>query len=453
METKLKRKITGLVFALVMVITIFPPAPAGVSAATTWTVDDNGSADFSTIQGAIDAASDGDTISVAAGTYYEHVIIDKDLTLIGEDPETTIIDGGGTGQVIIANGSWSSPGPSFTLEGFTITNGFASGSSSHQLCAGISCFYSGPGVIRNCRIIGNYSNWPPYPNPIGYGGGIYLYNLGRHGVTDFRIENCLIANNYAGSKGGGIACYTESSPSIINCTIVDNSAWYDVEDDVWVFHDSDPIIRNSIIGKLTIVASSPTPGNITYNDILSGPYIEGNISADPLFTDPEAGDYHLQPSSPCIDVGDNITVPSWLTTDFEGDPRILDGNGDGDKVVDMGADECYIVAATIGFDPATVNLKSKGKWITCYIELPEGYNVGDIDVDSILLNGEVEAEPRPLEIGNYDGDSVADLMVKFEQSAVQDTLEVGDEVGVMVTGEVEGTLFGGTDIIRVIDKG
>ena len=54
----------------------------------------------------------------------------------------------------------------------------------------------------------------------------------------------------------------------------------------------------------------------------------GNINADPLFVDPGNGDYHLGPDSPCIDVGNN-DAPDLPDYDFEGDVRILDGDGDG----------------------------------------------------------------------------------------------------------------------------
>ena len=49
--------------------------------------------DYPTIQEAIDAASPGDTIQVAAGAYYERVTVNKTVTLMGEGPLTTIIDG------------------------------------------------------------------------------------------------------------------------------------------------------------------------------------------------------------------------------------------------------------------------------------------------------------------------------------------------------------------------
>lgn len=59
---------------------------AGVGAAEkTWYVDDGGGADYDNIQGAVNAASDGDTIEVRSGTYHENVDLNKQLILIGVD--------------------------------------------------------------------------------------------------------------------------------------------------------------------------------------------------------------------------------------------------------------------------------------------------------------------------------------------------------------------------------
>jgi len=113
-----------------------------------------------------------------------------------------------------------------------------------------------------------------------------------------------------------------------------------------------------------------------------------------------------------------------------------------------------LISATVDIDPDTLNLKSKGEWITCYIELPEGYDVNDIDVGTVVLNGAVPAEPKPTEVGDNDHDGVPDLMVKFDRSSVQDILEPGDEVEITVTGELtDRTLFEGSDTIRVIEDG
>jgi len=55
---------------------------------------------YTTIQEAINAAGNGDTIYVRNGTYYEHVVLNKTVSLIGEDRETTIVDGNGIGKVV-----------------------------------------------------------------------------------------------------------------------------------------------------------------------------------------------------------------------------------------------------------------------------------------------------------------------------------------------------------------
>lgn len=65
-----------------------------------WIVDDDGPADFHTIQEAINAAQYWDTIYVRTGTYYEHVVVNKTVSLIGEDREMTIVDGEDSGHAI-----------------------------------------------------------------------------------------------------------------------------------------------------------------------------------------------------------------------------------------------------------------------------------------------------------------------------------------------------------------
>jgi hypothetical protein len=75
------------------------------------------------------------------------------------------------------------------------------------------------------------------------------------------------------------------------------------------------------------------------------------------------------------------------------------------------------VAAVIDIDPDTLNLRTfVDRWITCYVELPEGYDVSDIDVSSMLLNNTVSAEVTPTNIGDWDGDGIPDLMVKFDRA-------------------------------------
>lgn len=112
-----------------------------------------------------------------------------------------------------------------------------------------------------------------------------------------------------------------------------------------------------------------------------------------------------------------------------------------------------VVPATIDFKPDTLNLRSKGKWVTTFIELPEGYDVSDIDVSTVMLNDQVRAENHPIKIGDYDRDGIPDLMVKFDRSDVQKILKVGNKVKITVTGKLtDGTPFEGSDTIRAITK-
>jgi parallel beta-helix repeat protein len=73
--------------------------------------------DYATVQAAINAASSGDTIYVFSGTYYEHVRINKSVSLIGTNKYTTIIDGNATGCVVRVTADH------VTISGFTIQRG------------------------------------------------------------------------------------------------------------------------------------------------------------------------------------------------------------------------------------------------------------------------------------------------------------------------------------------
>ena len=118
-----------------------------------------------------------------------------------------------------------------------------------------------------------------------------------------------------------------------------------------------------------------------------------------------------------------------------------------------------LIPATIDIDPDTLNLRSQGRWITAYIELPGGLDVANIDVSTMALEGDVflegilSAEPWPTEISDHDGDGVPDLMVKFDRSAVQGLVSIGDNVELTVIGKWGPAPFRGSDTIRVIEPG
>ena len=113
-----------------------------------------------------------------------------------------------------------------------------------------------------------------------------------------------------------------------------------------------------------------------------------------------------------------------------------------------------IIPAFVDFDPDTLNLKSKGQYVTVNLELPIGYNINDIDLESIRLNNQIAIEPKSIEIGDYDNNGIPDLIIKFNRVAVQNILEVGEKIKITISGNlISGEFFEGSDIIKIISKG
>ncbi|HKZ93514.1 MAG TPA: hypothetical protein VJ249_02885 [Candidatus Bathyarchaeia archaeon] len=112
------------------------------------------------------------------------------------------------------------------------------------------------------------------------------------------------------------------------------------------------------------------------------------------------------------------------------------------------------IDATIDIDPDTLNLNRKGNWITGYIELPEGYNVSDIDPESILLD-----DLFRIAWSNREDNA---LMVKFDAERVIEylwdrLLHMGGQrahLDLTIKGQLEDkTQFIGMDTITVMIQG
>ncbi|MHC4693882.1 MAG: choice-of-anchor Q domain-containing protein, partial [Planctomycetota bacterium] len=169
-----------------------------------------------------------------------------------------------------------------------------------------------------------------------------------------------------------------------------------------------------------------------------------NLHLDPF--NPDAiwidGDYRLLPDSPCIDAGDPNYMAEPNEMDLDGKPRIIGCR------IDMGAYEYgRIVPAGARIVPRTINLSKKEKWITAYLQLPEEYNVPEIDFCFLLLENEIEPE-----LCWFDEQQQV-VIARFNQEHLQGIFGAG-EVELTITAQfTNATCFQGTDVIKVIYEG
>ncbi|MCK4902175.1 MAG: right-handed parallel beta-helix repeat-containing protein, partial [Thermoplasmatales archaeon] len=175
-------------------------------------VDDDGGADYTTIQEAIDAANPGDTIFVYGGTYYENVDVYKSINLVGEGEDICIIDGGEIGNVVNITADW------VNIAGFKIVgNGCECG--IYATADNVTIFHnhiSGnvfglclEGVTNSTLFMNNVTE--NFGVGMGKGVGIYLKSSR---FVDILQNN--ISKNYAlrHSQESGIGLYLENSENI-----------------------------------------------------------------------------------------------------------------------------------------------------------------------------------------------------------------------------------------------
>ena len=261
----------------------------------------------------------------------------------------------------------------------TITNNTITGNLA-EFGAGIGCYGNSHPAITNNTIISN--------SAITSGGGVCCYDNSHPTITN----NTITGNSTetAVGYGGGICCYSNSYPTITNNTITDN--WAFQGGGIYCGYDSSPTVLNTILWnnspqEIYLDIDSSCSITIDYSDVEGGEegiggsgtvnWGEHNIDADPLFVNPDNGDYHLQAGSPCIDAGTPDGAPP---DDIEGNPRddkpdmgAYEYGSAPEANIDLSISDADISVSPSDFPPGMMN-------ITVQI-----HNVGSVDVQNIVV--------------------------------------------------------------------
>jgi len=231
--------------------------------------------DQPTIQAGIVATAAGDTVLVAAGTYYEHYIAMRSGVYLASETglgDCVTIDAQEQDRVFYCD----SVGSLTSIVGFTITGGRAANGG------GMYCTSSSP-ALTNCTFTANETE-------DGGGGGMYCDGSSSPTLTD-----CTLTGNQA-YYGGGMCCYGSSSPTLTNCIIA--------------FGQQGEAIycANGGSAELACCDVYGNEGGDWVGCIALQYGVDGNLNQDPLFCDIYNDDTTLCANSPCLPGGNGCGV-------------------------------------------------------------------------------------------------------------------------------------------------
>lgn len=306
--------------------------------ATTRTVRQDGSGDFTTIGAAVAAATAGDVIEVGPGIYPEKVDVYVTLSFISTDGATaTIVDGEGTHYPL-----WFRGGTGHTVDGFTFRNGYHASGGGAVRCMGGATL-----TIRNCVVEDNVSDYDGggfFTRDAGafidaydcvFRGNVAARNAGAGiAILGSRINytRCSFFENEAGQLSGGVTA-DQSFMDVTDCLFVGNTSGVTVAA-VYYHLSSGSVVGNTISGNHSlehgsvliqssagttvsrnIIAGDTGGAGLAYlnssgahscnvywdnagGSIIGGVLAPTEVEGDPIFCDAPNGDYSISLQSP-----------------------------------------------------------------------------------------------------------------------------------------------------------
>ena len=239
-----------------------------------------------------------------------------------------------------------------------------------------------------------------YTNTATTNGGAFWAN-GMSGVRT-TVLNSLFRQNAAEGNGNAIYCNTTNA-RILNSVFYDNTAddggtGIAVYNTIGYFSLSNSILYHN--GDQEIGGSNHDEITVSHNLIEGGWGTDlSNIDADPMFVGASYDNFTLKAGSPCIDAGLNLTI--LPDEDIDGHERIIDGDGDGLPVVDMGISELV--------RPSEVYVDDD--WAGTAYGTPVGEHTYGVDAFSNIQSG-IDAVAGPGRVVVYSGSYFEHLALK-----------------------------------------
>lgn len=360
---------------------------------TTWLyVGGLGNGNYTRIQAAIDNSSIGDVVYVYNGTYYENILIDRSINLIGENQDNTIIDGNYKGNVIgIISGGVNISGFTIRGSGVPISPGSGAGINDSALI-NISNYNVSDDKENSTIDIDPTKSWSgnvheTFSN-INYTG--ILVNSDFNTITSCNIEKCHIAIIFKNSSNcnieeskiynnsGGITCYESSNCKIINCNIFSNVYGVSLHKTNFNTIFNCTIFSNNGTG-LSLGESSSN--NIYYNVILNnilGITLNNKCENNVFYKNNFMGNGIANAIDNCNNSWDNGAIGNYWD-DYTGVDEDGDGIGDQYYIIPLISEDKFPLIdpfVSSNFNPIVISINS-----------PQN---NDVVNGSIIVSGEAE---------------------------------------------------------------
>jgi hypothetical protein len=287
----------------------------------------------------------GIAVEFSAATIQQNIISNNQ-----HDDQGSCVGGTGGGGLLL--GGAPASGSAMIIGNTIKNNSWDSGDGG-----GITLFAAGTPILQNNLIMGNIASGvvDEAGQPVAAGGGIAMFNFS----DALMVQNVIVGNT--ADLGGGVAFLVPSGangPLLVNNTIAANTSTQNAGSAIYAdgFDGPAELFNNLLIGasgQTAVLCSdlfNPIPPVFEYNDAYSfgGLGFAGscrgssgnfhNLSAEPMFVNPDATDYHLSAGSAAIDAGFN-SAPDIPATDYYGATRIVAGVMGGLPIIDIGAAE------------------------------------------------------------------------------------------------------------------